>query len=249
MRLASYSLQTFQRPALLRECLRHLQAQEIPEGWGVEVIVAAPEGDPGIEIAKLWDMRPHPVKIYTSPGSAIAPQAATRLANVSGEIVLQTGDDDLQEMGRLRKVIACWETMTVPRPIGFDLFHFVSVQHKAVAEWAGPSHRAAATYAMPREWAEVAAKNIAGLDYRIHGDSQIARALGREGHDMSDYEPIDCGMVATDHGKNVQGSRPWPRPGQRIKHGDFLLTGVGWDQFLSTLPDMTRESLERLCTV
>lgn len=220
--LATFGLATYNRPELLRHTLRHAQAQEMPEGWELEIVVAAPANDPGLEVCRQLDQRPHPVRTVVSPSSKMSQQFATLFANCKGEFTMWSGDDDLQHSQRLKKTCAVFRN----KPVGCDQLYFFNTKTKDFARWEGPSNRAGATYTFTGEQTEVVGLALQRADFAKHGDGKIRDALASNGLYMDKYDRIDVSCVALSHGGNVSGTRKWPRLNQKYKVGSFWIYGI-----------------------
>lgn len=243
-RLATYAISTVNRPSLLSHTLGHIQRSFVPDStWGLEIVVSAPTGDPGVAVARSWDRRPWPVVVTTGHGSDITRQRLRRTAATSGELVLLTGDDDLQMSGRLAKTIRAYEQGH--SVIGFRRWLCANVRTRKLAKWEGPPHRAAATLALKASALRDAANHIDPVKGAT-GDMVLEDALRAEGHSMHATAYIDTTMVSVFHGGNVS-SKVWPLPGATEKAGGFDVTGLGWNEGLAGMEAWTRDALEDLC--
>lgn len=241
MPLASYALSTYNRPEFASLCVEYIERTEVPSGWELEIVVAAPDGDPSIEI--LAESGPWPVRVVTGEESDICSQWMRRMSATRGDLVINTADDDLHHPRRLRACIEPWE-MGASR-IGFNVVQFVDLATGRCAQWEGPPSHQGTTLAYDGFSARVLrVKHKTRYHDRAVRDA-IAAQWGESCQAIANVTP-PAWTVCLQHAGNISGKRPFPTHGETITHGAFQVRGLG-DVMSQPWPLSVRRDVLGLC--
>jgi hypothetical protein len=237
MRLASWIIPSYRRPRLLAECLSLVLRSDVPAGWEMEVVVAMPAID-----AMAWRIDDPRVRVVGTREHDGCSQLNAALGVAYGELVLTTGDDDLQSPRRLAAACAAYERGHALA--GSREFLFFSRQTGQLARWRGNPARCGAV----RSYARASLNDAGGWPADTpDADSALDERLRATGCDMfiADLaDAIAADTVCTDGAIAVHAGRPFPPPGVRVRFGSYYVTGCG-EAELQALPEATRHAMQR----
>lgn len=104
---ATWIMATNNRPDMLRETLSCCLAQDGQDDWAVNCVVAGSPVDPGIDVCKEFAEAGKPVRYVVCNETRAGCRWQKALEHPStGEIVMLTGDDDLQPPGRMLSAVS-----------------------------------------------------------------------------------------------------------------------------------------------
>lgn len=161
-----------------------------------------------------------------------------------GELVLLSGDDDLQSPDRLAASIHAYKEGAVM--MGYKNFRFVDLHTGAVALWEGPEHCAGSTMAYKRSLLVGAGgwggRCHNGADRRLH---ENLRSIGfQEERIVGISAQLGAESAFLAHGKNISGKHYFGEVRRKI--GSFFIHRIARHYSeLSWLPHI-REHLDKL---
>lgn len=218
MRLASYMMASLGRPDILIHTLRCLQHQVIPEGWGMEIVVAAPPDSrcvsPDGPARIVWTQAEDG---HTDVGC----QNTAAMEACAGEILLLSGDDDLHDPGRLEASIAALEHHSMA---GYSVGYRVNTVTGAACRWDGPPNRIGS--GMCYRMALV--REVGGWGHVDKwGDGKLRDKLASAGHtEVYDMGPSNSAWLWVGE-RNLSQNLAWPERHKHTRVGNFRVSGDG----------------------
>jgi len=212
-RKAAFLVPTTNRPQLLKVILKSLEAQEIPAGWSVEILVGGSPDDPGKEVAVSLGIQYIDVRA-PYPGSKLNACAAA----TDAVLLLAADDDDLQDPKRLAETVKALDQGH--EWVSTAGVYFYEVKTGKLAIWQGAPATIGTTTSLTNN-----------LFRKVGGWPEVSR--GKEGLLLQRVSKLgitcfDLGLtetVCTQHENNLW-ARPFPNVGERIVFGHFVVKGV-----------------------
>jgi len=215
-RLASFMVATHRRPALLQAALRTLKEQEVPPGWGFEILVAGRDDDPGRQVAETAD-----AKYVAVEHDWVTAKLNALIPHVRGELCLLADDDDLQDPRRLLMAVEAHEKGADFSASGVTWVY--DTQKDSFAQWTGPAHFVGTTMSIRTS----KLKEVGGWPVIRKGkDEPMAKRLGKAGAQFTDLSEVLQHTIVLQHRTNIW-SRPALEAGVRAKKGRFRVLGMG----------------------
>jgi len=233
-RKAAFLVPATRRPEMLGAALASLQAQTVPEGWGVEILVGGHPTDPSKAVAESSGATYVEVK-SPYPGSKLNACAARTTAS----LLLAADDDDIQSPHRLAHTIRAVEGGA--RWVSCSAVWFWDLEHLRLSRWEGPPHLIGTTTAVTSDlfhlvggWPGVSKGKEDLFTARLAKSAPSAAC-----HDLGSLVGLET--VCLQHSTNIW-SRPFPEPGTSTRSGVFHVKGVPPTE----LPEHARQLLKGL---
>jgi len=169
---AAFLVATYQRPVLLRGCLEHLQRSVVPEGWSLEIVVAAIAGDHGIPVAEEFGVR-----CAIGKNRKVGRQFQRALEATDADLIMTSGDDVLQSPHRMSEAVKAFEAGA--QVSGTDGLWFFEWDTGRVSAWRdGMVMRLGAV----QNWSGALLRKVGGWSpVANHNDSTLHRRLTSAG--------------------------------------------------------------------
>ena len=239
-RKAAFFVATAERPQLLAGCLRHLTAQQVPEGWHLQILVAGESHDiAGRQTVEQFRAR----WIDVPTASSVTAKMNACLRVTDAELVMLADDDDLQPLNRAAHAIAAYQSGA--DWAGSGTCRFFDLETGQIARWEGKASRGligtslSFSTAMLREvegWPEFKKGKDGPLVQRIN-------KLDREVKFVDLTETIGPGLMCLQHSQNMW-KRPFPKRGGTANRGHFTVYGEGMVAH-TTVPKFTQETISQ----
>lgn len=239
-RHAAFLMATANRPHLLDLALRSLQAQRIPPGWQMHVLVSGEPDDKGAEVvAQFKGVRYIPVR-----SNVVTDKLNSCLMATDAELIMAADDDDLQPENRMEMAVrlhdegADWS--------GTGLLYFYDVPSGNLMEWHGEAQKGLVGTSMSFRGSVL--RKAGGWPTRRKGkDGPMARRV-RGLSPTPRFRPLPTGtgpFICLQHGNNLW-RRPVVEKGQRSMRGGFVIRGLGDLQDLDFVPGHVKRALAAL---
>lgn len=222
-RIAAYICPTRNRPALLRHWLRWIGRTVVPDGWDLRVVVCAPPNDPAVHVVA----RTNAVLCHAeSPWVRDQLNAALRTAvDLGAELILASGDDDLQSPQRLVAAVDAYESGC--EVSGVDVLYMFDRATGRVAQWRGPAERAGAF----RSYAAGLLTAVGGWpEAERYMDGELTKAIEAHAERKMQVttlpESVGLTSIATTGPGNMSRERVWPPLGKSQPCGQYTVTGA-----------------------
>lgn len=237
--IAWYIVASKERPQLLRQCLRLLRASHVPGGWVMQIVVCCPAGDPAEAVC--MDFGAHCVHAEETNQGAQFTRALEFALERNADLILVSGDDDLQSPNRLEHAAKAYERGAIMSGLG--TFLMLDRDYGRMARWDGPAHRAGGL----RNYAAAVLESVGGWpSVRKNLDAALDERIKCAGI-PPEVEPLDPDAVGLwtvgTHGHgNVSGARRYPQDGETFAVGPWQISHVGEDHFWR-LPEEARDAV------
>jgi SAM-dependent methyltransferase len=219
-RRASFLVATHHRPDLLRLCLTTLKAQEVPEGWSVEILVGGRAADLGKAVAEEFGATYLPVD-----HDWVTHKINVMVNHARGELLLLADDDDLQPPNRLAAAVRAHDRGADYSASG--RLWFYDIEHDRLTQWVGPPALVGTSMSIRTS----TVKAVRGWPLIGKGkDGPMAKRLREHGALFADLSgEIGDGLVALQHGANIW-RRPVVEKGATARKGSFEIKGFGTEK-------------------
>lgn len=218
---ACWIIATHHRPELLAEVLICAMSQHVPPGWDISASVAGAPDDPGREVCESMARAGNRVT-YTPTDEIYAGHRWQVAIDASdADVVMLTGDDDLQASDRLERVAAAWAAGA--RWTSEPTVRFASLVTGESALWIGEPRYVGSAMAWDRR--ELDAAGGVPTHIRQGLDGAISARLHERGipcHVIAGRHPVLC----LQHLGNMW-PRPFPGRGEVMDGGQYELIGEG----------------------
>jgi hypothetical protein len=225
LKKAIFLVPTTNRPSLLRACLESLQEQKPVPGWTCEIRVIGSPKDTGKAIAQEMGITYIETPLLY-PGFKLNAGAVG-----NADLWMAADDDDIQSPYRLMHSIKAFEA-------GYDWsstsgIHYFDLQTGHLAFWKGPAALVGTTTSL----SDRIFKQVGGWPGVSRGkESLLQQRLTALQIPCYDIGSALKDTVCLQHSQNIW-SRPFPEPGTRMLHGQFLVSGLESD---SDMPDSAK---------
>ena len=233
--IAAFFVPTCHRPNLLRSCLHSLRTQKIPDGWGVEILVAGIGGDAGREEA-LWAG----AKWVGCSSDTVTAKLNACISQTGAELILLADDDDVQPPDRLKAAVDAYRNGA--DWAGSGLLYFYHVKEDRVVRWQGEASLGLVGTSL--SFAAHLLRQAGGWPERRKGkDGPMARRINalRPTPTFADLSGKMDPIVCHQHGGNLW-NRPVLEKGLTGVRGKFSLAGLGALSDVR-LPEETRQAI------
>ena len=243
---AAFLVATYKRAVLVKGCLKHLAASHIPDGWSLEIVVAAVEGDPGIPVVEAFAAKSQvPVRLAIGKNRAVGRQFQRALEATDADLVMETGDDALQSADRLTHAAAAHEAGAIIS--GSGSFWFYEWKSGRAAYWTGPPLRAGVVLNFKAEliravggWDSVMSNN----DFMLQ--KKIRKHLGHEPEAAVLSDELGRDTVSIHTAASMSAVRPFGGENRVFSHGSFIIETVGDAEKAAGFPQSALDTLRAM---